>query len=431
MRKVGSSSFVVVAGALMLSCGAGQVGREPVQPPHGSPGTVTPEVAVSFDRASSDLVAHDRAGDWNDTRCRSVAGSFEQVAEASGPQRAVALYDAGLAYQRCGLHEPARRRFEQAVRADAGFHRAAVQIVLYDYQQDGKLDRAITELARIIQAARFQTVEGLVTLAALQMQRATGTDLEQAHQNLQRALAINDGYMPAYNQLAILYLQRARAAATEPGQMVVSGSSRPRASQEQLDLAALVAAQAIRKNPGYAPIHNTAGLVQVELGDFSSAVRSFATARKLDPRLVEAHLNYAAVNLSFRGFAEAERAYRDVLALVPESYEAHLGLALALRGQIGAEPRPELIAQAQHHLDEARRIAPDRPEAYYNEAILTQEFKAKSAEEEARPMLLRAQALYGEFIARAGDRPQFAEAVQCARARSEDIRQILVFMDGS
>ena len=37
---------------------------------------------------------------------------------------------------------------------------------------------------------------------------------------------------------------------------------------QQLELAALVCSQAIRKNPNYAAIHNTAGLIQVELAEY-------------------------------------------------------------------------------------------------------------------------------------------------------------------
>ena len=57
-----------------------------------------------------------------------------------------------------------------------------------------------------------------------------------------------------------------------------------RADAQQLELAALVCSQAIRKNPNYAPIHNTAGLIQNELGQVNGAVQEFATAAKLDPR---------------------------------------------------------------------------------------------------------------------------------------------------
>jgi tetratricopeptide (TPR) repeat protein len=192
-------------------------------------------------------------------------------------------------------------------------------------------------------------------------------------------------------------------------------------------MAALIASQGLRKNDRYAPLHNTAGLVQVELRDYNQAIRSFKRARELDPGFFEAHMNYGAVNLGIRGFAEAERAYRAALKLVPESYEAHLGLALALRGQLTPGAEGQRLAEAQRHIDQARQLAPQRPEAYYNAAILAQEFRAKSgAEKDSVKELEAAYCLYGDFVARApeGD----SEAKQRATDRRQDIVDMLRFM---
>ena len=57
--------------------------------------------------------------------------------------------------------------------------------------------------------------------------------------------------------------------------MEVSGASKASVDSQQLDLAALVAAQAQKKNPNYAPISNTTGLIQVQLKNFNGAVKSF------------------------------------------------------------------------------------------------------------------------------------------------------------
>ena len=145
--------------------------------------------------------------------------------------------------------------------------------------------------------------------------------------------------MPAFNQLALFYLETAKQA---PGatrktrrSLVATNAAKEKSVDTQaLELAALVCSQAIRKNPSYAPIHNTAGMIQVELGNLNSAVQEFHTAAKLDPTFYEAQMNFAAVNLSFRGFEQAEEAYRAALEMRPNDYDAHLGLALALRGQI-------------------------------------------------------------------------------------------------
>jgi Flp pilus assembly protein TadD len=88
----------------------------------------------------------------------------------------------------------------------------------------------------------------------------------------------------------------------------VGGTQEKKVDTQALELAALVCSQAIRKNPSYAPIQNTAGMIQVELSNLNTAVSEFNTARRLDPTFFEAQMNFAAVNLQFRGFQQAEEA---------------------------------------------------------------------------------------------------------------------------
>jgi tetratricopeptide (TPR) repeat protein len=318
-------------------------------------------------------------------------------------------------------------------------------MALFDYQKSGDLDGTIGTLETVIRDAKFQTVEGLVGLAALQMERNSdqanedgADDFERAKKNIQRALAIDDSYMPAFNQLAIYYMESAKkkSGTREQGRrrgLVVAGAKRGKVNQQQLELAALVASQAIQKNGNYAPIHNTAGLIQVEMDNFNGAVKSFARARALDGKFFEAHMNYAAVNISFRGFAEAEKAYREAIKLRPDDYEAHLGLALALRGQIDDSNFDKQVVAVQKELDEAKRVDAARPEAYYNEAILTQEYKAKSSGDPLKsiPTLEQASAQYEAFIGKAGAEETFAEAVKRSKDRVQDIADTITFIKES
>jgi Tfp pilus assembly protein PilF len=406
---------------------------------------VSKAAASGFDSALEAFLDHDKKGDWTDATCKDIADQFARAAQSqvSATNRAFpeALYNAGLADQRCGKDADARKQFEAAVAADSTFHRAKAQLVLYDYQKNGDIDQTIRDLDQIIRDAKFQNVEALVSLAALQMDRDSDqsdgdgkNDLERAQRNLQRALAIDDGYMPAFNQLANYYLQLAKQAAgtaktrSRKGKrgMEVSGGSKAEANSQQLDLAALVASQAQRKNPNYAPIHNTTGLIQVELKNYNSAVKSFGRARQLDPKFFEAQMNYAAVNLSFRGYEEAEKAYRDALKLRPNEYEAQLGLALAIRGQINDSNFDKAVAEAQSHLDAAKKIDATRPETYYNEAILTQEFRAKRGDPVTG--LTKASEQYQAFIEKAGDDPVFAQAVKRSKDRMSDINDTIKFI---
>ncbi len=446
-----------VAGVALLvaACGGGGGGKGPLSPDQisgkktKSGDMVVKAAAEGFEKALKKFAATDKAGEWSQSDCTGTADTFMAAAkeqkDATGKDFPEAIYNAGLAYQRCGMDAKALAQFNAAKAADANFHRARAQLALYGYSKGGDLDSTIRDLEQIIRDAKFQNVEALVSLAALQMERANdksdgdgANDLERAKKNIQRALAIDDSFMPAFNQLSIYYLELARkkAGSSEKAtgrgkkrrrRLVVSGSKGTDVNRQQLDLAALVASQAIQKNPKYAPIHNTAGLIQVELKNYNGAVKSFGRARQLDPGFFEAHMNYAAVSLGFRGFSEAEKAYGAALKLKPDTFEAHLGIALAIRGQINPGNQAK-IKEAGGHLEKAKKLEPDRPEPYYNEAILTQEFKAKGEEESAVPMLEKAADIYEDFVRKAGGDSAYAEAVKRSKDRVQDIRDTVQFI---
>ena len=156
---------------------------------------------------------------------------------------------------------------------------------------------------------------------------------------------------------------------------------------------------------------NTAGLIYVSLGDLSTSVRSFDMARKLAPDFYEAHMNYAAVNAEFRGFINSEAAYRAALRIRPNDYDAHLGLALALRGQIDEAGSNPALMGARAELNRAQQLDPTRPEAYFNLAILTEQYLTKSSTDGAAE-LRNAKTLYGEFATRARGDSRFGETVK-------------------
>jgi tetratricopeptide (TPR) repeat protein len=267
-------------------------------------------------------------------------------------------------------------------------------------------------------------------------------DMDCAKKNLQRALAIDDAYMPAFNQLALYYFQQAkkRAGAVKVsskkghGRSIATNASMgKRADVQQLELAQLVCSQAIRKNANYPAIHNTAGLILNELGQVNGAVGEFATAAKLDPKFFEAQMNYAAVNLGFRGFEQAQSAYTKALAMRPNDYDAHLGMALALRGPItGSETDyDQRVNAVQGELDAAKKLDANRPDAYYNEGILTQEFKAKGSldKEKQKGLLRQSQQIFQQFIDKASGKPEYDGAVKRSKERITDIEDTLKFMD--
>jgi tetratricopeptide (TPR) repeat protein len=257
-------------------------------------------------------------------------------------------------------------------------------------------------------------------------------DYQRAKRYLQSALAVDDGYMPAFNQLAIFYLQSAKQAAGQEVKRKTAtnlGKKKKQTASQAMELADLVCSQAIRKNPNDPVIYNTMGMIQVELGNLNKAVEAFDRARQKDPSFYEAQMNFAAVNLQFRGFPKAEEAYRAVIKTRPNDYDARLGLALALRGQINDSNFDQFVKESAEHLAKAKEIAPDRPETYYNEAILTQEYKTKSSTDSAKaePVLLLAKNLFGQFVTKAGGQAEYADAVKRAKERMGEIDQIIAF----
>jgi tetratricopeptide (TPR) repeat protein len=189
-----------------------------------------------------------------------------------------------------------------------------------------------------------------------------------------------------------------------------------------------VCSQAERKDPKYAPIHNTAGLIEVALGNLPRAVTEFGEARRLDPSSFEAQMNFAALNLGFHGYAPAEEAYRAALVLRPDDYDARLGLSLSLRAQIDEARGPLLVPEAERELAKAKSLAPERPEAYFNEGILAQEYGGRWGDEGARAQsLVRARALFTTFLAKAGGDAAFAEARKKASEHLGEIDELARF----
>ncbi len=75
-------------------------------------------------------------------------------------------------------------------------------------------------------------------------------------------------------------------------------------------------------------------------------------------------------------------------------------------------------------LNAAKALAPQRPDAYFNEAILVQEFKARSGDKAA---LEEAKALFKTFVDKAANHPRYKDAIVRANERIADIDTILKF----
>src|SRR5579863_3080609 len=102
--------------AVLCACGgaAPKVARTP-------PATlVAPD---AFKEALSAFALHESHGDWSPPVCAAIAKRFE---EAGG---AIAMFDAGLASERCDDHAAAIPRFERATALDGTLSAARVELV--------------------------------------------------------------------------------------------------------------------------------------------------------------------------------------------------------------------------------------------------------------------------------------------------------------
>jgi len=455
VRVVGTCALAV---ALGLGCGGGPPAKAPTKENESAraapaPPPIERHAQEKFNAALDGLNGHDKANDWTDAACAEIAKMFESAADAqSSGKFPEATYDAGLAYQRCGDDKEAKAHFQKALADEPKFHFARAQLALYQFKAEGNVDAAISALEQAVTDANFQNVPALVDLAMFQMMRdsdavgqncqakAGGKDVELhdfdcAKLNLQRALAIDDGYMPAFNQLALYYFGSAKKKATvgrrKFGRTIATNAAlAKRGDVQQLELAALVCSQAVRKNANYAPIRNTSGLILNELGQVNTAVKEFQAAAQLDPHFFEAQMNLAAINLSFRGFDKAEAAYKKALEMHPNDYDAHLGLALALRGQIDDTNYEKQLSAVQGELDTCKKIDAARPDAYFNEGILTQEYKAKGAggTDKAVVVYQQAKEIFRSFLDKAAGKAEYDGAVKKTKERMQDIDDTITFL---
>jgi tetratricopeptide (TPR) repeat protein len=317
--------------------------------------------------------------DWNDAHCDEVSGKFEGAA-SSQAKFTEALYMAGLSQERCGRREKAQSFYDQALRANPKFCKARVAIGLNQLTSGQGASAAEREFAQSV-ADDPQCTEGYVNLAILQRKRGPSGNGE-ALSNLRRALAIDAQYLPAFNEMALLYLGEAAD------------------NEKKLDLAEVVCSQAQKINANYAPIYNTWGLVDLRRGKIIDASAKFQRASELDDKIFEAHMNFARITIGFRGYEDAKSAYEHALALQPGNFEAQLGLGVALRGL-------QENAKAQEAYEKATKLQPNRPEPYYNLGVLFQDFQGGSADE-----MKKAKSYYEEFLSRAGGDKRFAAAIE-------------------
>jgi tetratricopeptide (TPR) repeat protein len=394
---------------LVMTAGCQRTGQgtTPGVTPAGAP--VSARTRADFDGAVQSFNEADHDG-LSGGECRRLARSFTRIAKQVEHGLPDALFNAGRIWERCGERNRARAMFEKANQAAqrhtkgeaTGFAPALVHLGVYAYEKGDKAGaKALFDQARL---ADRRSTEAYTNLGRLDREAENWGD---AQLNLRRALAVNSDYIDAFGQMALLYLKIAEH------------------NRQMLDITTLVCQQAVSRGRAIkaapvqvAPIHNVWGQALLRKGDVVRAVEQFDTARQLNPHLFEAHMNFGAVNLSFRGYQAAEGAFRKAINLQPDNYEAHLSLGAALRGL-------DQYGEARASYEKARQIDGDAPGAYYNLAVLMQDYELTSAGGMAQQVkaLRTAKGLFRDFVRKCQGRRD-----ACVRARvgeeDQDMTQV-------
>ncbi|MBL8601840.1 MAG: tetratricopeptide repeat protein [Myxococcales bacterium] len=406
----------------------------PATTPAGTPVTTSTGTAVNerannvFGDAATAMRTHDEAnegrGDWTADTCTAVARQFEAAANAQANGNfAEAWFNRGLVFSRCNQADQARQSFQRALQAANGnFCRAKVQLGVMAYQAND-IPAARTAFEEAIAADRSHCVEGYTNLAMLLRRQNPTTDAEWQNvvRNIRAALALDDRYLPARNELALSYLQQ---AGDDP-------------NSQRVFLAGLVCTQAVQVGQqsrqeltpdvrGFlADLFNTWGLVDIRRGEIIKALEHFRRAYTLNPTMFEALMNYGTINLSFRGYADARTAFEAALALRADSYDAHIGLGVALRGlaQTNEAEHDALITRANEEYTRARTLDEARPDAHYNLGLLHMSYMGGQI-----PALRQALEHFAAFRQRA-TAPRWARNVTQTQQNERNIRDTITALE--
>lgn len=413
-RKWTTIGLVILIGVVVAGCPKnGGRGITKHGGKHGGTGGAEAAVEISeaaretFNEAVGLVKQHDQAKDWEDKACKKVADLFRDASEEQPDGLAVAIFNAGLVYRKCGDDGEAKKLFKEALRIDPNY--SSPRIALSNYAYDaGDISKAEKMYSDAIKGAplALETVEAYVNLAQIQRTKKTGStekNREEAQKNLRRALAIDAESMPAFTEMAYLYLDQALK------------------DKSKLTLAEVVCVQATKIDGAYAPIYNVWGLLKMREGEIIDALKYFEKAYTLDSKMFEAYMNFGSITIGFRGYKDAKNVFEKAVKLRPGSYEARINLAIAKRGL-------EDFKGAEKEYLKALDLDKTRPEAYFDMGVLYQDYYLDKAGASGYDNFKKAIEWYNKFKSRAGGKKNIGEFVKEAGTRIKDSKKAIELM---
>ncbi|MFH1438594.1 MAG: tetratricopeptide repeat protein [Pseudomonadota bacterium] len=411
MRNKWKAGLVVIAFALVAAygCGGGATGGKGPEGVKGGPGGkggVQPEISEAaketFKEAVTSFNAHTQSKSWDEAACGKVAGLFEDASREQKDGLAMAIFNAGLVWHECKNYEKAKGMFKQALKMDPNYSPPRIMMANYAYNA-GDVTQAEKMYRDAIKGAplALESVEAYVNLAQIQRTRTSGDmakNQDDALKNLRRALAIDAESLPAFTEMAYLYLDMAMK------------------DKNKLTLAEVVCVQATKIDSNYAPIYNVWGLLKMRQGEIIEALKYFEKAYSLDGSMFEAYMNFGSITIGFRGYEDAKAVFSKAIELKPDNYEAQINLGVAQRGLDDFE-----AAEATYN--KAIELDKTRPEAYFNMGVLYQDYRLDKAGDSGYDNFQTAIKWFKDFKVRAGTKKGVESFSEEAEKRLENCKK--------
>ncbi|MBM4342238.1 MAG: tetratricopeptide repeat protein [Deltaproteobacteria bacterium] len=237
-----------------------------------------------------------------------------------------AYFNLGMAYERLGKYDDARKAYEAAksieprddrekglqLSAQAYIARSLLaQAQRYIEAGETAKAHALGEQAKgICDSILGQDPDNAMNNVALALYWLQQDDLKLAAEFVRKALRVNREDTIALNIRGLINLK-----------------------QGKYDIARWILEEKVLQiDPANAEGWANLGMVYVNLGDQARAVVAFKNAVQLNKSSVSARLNLGAIYLEYLNYRDAARAYKQALELERDNLEALTGYALALEG---------------------------------------------------------------------------------------------------
>ena len=241
--------------------------------------------------------------------------------------------------------------------------------------QQGHLDqaKAIYEQILKIQPKNFDALQLLGTLS-LQIK-----NYSKAIEFLTKAIQINSGHAPTYNNrgIAMMEIKRFDEALLSYKSAIKINPIYPEAffnrgialqELKRLDEALVCYNKAISFKPNYMEAYSNRGNVLKDLKRFNEAIKDYEKVLEIQPYFAQAYYNKGIALHGLHRFDEAVLSYSQAINILP-TYEP------AFRNRGVALQELERYEDALANYNQAIAVKPDEAEAYYNRGIVLYELK--------------------------------------------------------